>query len=230
MPRLLLALAVLAGSVVFAQADAGTRPRPTVAVLYFDVPEKPEELAVFKKGLAQMLITDLVADERLQVVERARLEEVLTELRLSASSHVDPASAQRMGKLLGARYQVMGSIVPMPKGTLFFETRLVEVETGKTVRAVRATAQPDDVFDAEQKTAKALVEQIVAADALAPRAQTASPKAPKKLKYASAVKYAKALDAGDHQDPATKRALLAEVVKEEPDFILARVDLLNLTQ
>jgi TolB-like protein len=233
--RLLLAVAVLASSAAFAQADAGVRARPTVAVLYFDVPEKSDELATFRKGFAQMLISDLVADERLQVVERARLEEVLTELKISNTAAFDPASALKVGKLLSARFQVTGNILPLPKGELLFQAEVLEVERGAKRKSVRVKAKLEDIYEAEQSMAKTLIAQLVAEGALPSRdvsgsTGAAAPKAPPKLKYASAVKYAKALDAGDKKDPAAKKALLTEVVKEEPDFVLARVDLANLTQ
>ena len=42
------------------------------------------------------------------------------------------------------------------------------------------------------------------------------------------MKYAQSLQAKDKKNPATQKKLLAEVVKEQPDFKLAQLDLLSL--
>ena len=46
--------------------------KPTVAILYFDYTGKDDELAMLRKGLAQMLISDLSALDAVQLVERNR--------------------------------------------------------------------------------------------------------------------------------------------------------------
>lgn len=201
--------------------------KPIVAVLYFDVPEKNDDLAAFKKGLAEMLITDLVQGGQATIVERARLEEVLAELQLGASGKVDPATAQKIGKLLGAKYQVMGSILPVGK-LINIETKIIKVSTGEAVKTVRERISLEDIFEGEQKLAGSLQSLLAEAEKLAP------PEPPKKsgakLKYDTAVKYSKALDAKDKKDKPTAVKLLSDVVKEQPDFKLAQLDLLNLTK
>src|SRR5437763_761500 len=59
-----------------------TETKPTVAILYFDYSGKDEQLGVLRKGLAQMLISDLSSQEAVRIVERDRLEEILKELKL----------------------------------------------------------------------------------------------------------------------------------------------------
>ncbi|MEW5740428.1 MAG: CsgG/HfaB family protein [Myxococcota bacterium] len=220
----LLVLSILVAVPAFAAPPA---KKPIVAVLYFDVPEKNEDLAAFKKGLAEMLITDLVQGDQLTVVERARLEEVLGELNLQSSGKVDPATAQRVGKLLGAAYQVMGSIVPLGPQRLTFEVKVLHVETGKVIKTTRELAKPEDVFEAEQKLAASIQVLVAEAEKLAP---PSPPKGATRLRFDTAVKYSKALDAKDKRDKDKAVKLLNEVVKEQPDFKLAQLDLLNLTK
>jgi TolB-like protein len=101
----------------------------TLAVLYFDNTGNPE-LEPLKVGLAQMLITDLQGTDGVTVVERARLQAVLDELALGHSETVDPATAARVGMLLGAEWILLGSYFEL-MGTLRIDTRLVQVQTGK---------------------------------------------------------------------------------------------------
>src|ERR1044071_4604383 len=91
-----LALAVF----LVAGLAAGTRaapaaPKPPVAVLYFDYSGKDDQLGLLRKGLAQMMISDLSAVDAIQLVERDRLEEILAELKLGQSHKIDPASAAK---------------------------------------------------------------------------------------------------------------------------------------
>src|SRR5215475_8911258 len=80
----------------------------TVAVAYFDNTSKDPELEPLRKGLADMLITDLAHLKSIKVVERDRLNEVLKEIKLSKSAFIDPATAQKLGKGLAAEYLMTG--------------------------------------------------------------------------------------------------------------------------
>src|SRR5262249_14368879 len=54
-------------------AMAAPSQPPAVAVLYFDYSGKSEELGALRKGLAEMLITDLAGAKAVTIVERTRL-------------------------------------------------------------------------------------------------------------------------------------------------------------
>jgi curli biogenesis system outer membrane secretion channel CsgG len=124
----------------FIPCAAAALDQPTVAVLYFDYQGKNEELSVLKKGIAQMLISDLSASAAFTVVERDRLEEVLAELKLGQTKAFDPASAAKIGELLGAKFLVLGGYFDV-MGTLRVDARVVEVETGR-VRCSRRGSRP----------------------------------------------------------------------------------------
>src|SRR4026209_768208 len=94
--------------VVFAAALAATPTPPTVAVSYFDNNTGQAALAPLAKGLADMLITDLAAVPGIQIVEREKLNQALAELQLSRSKFIDPATAQKLGRGLAARYPPTG--------------------------------------------------------------------------------------------------------------------------
>src|SRR5215467_13039256 len=126
-------LLLLASTIPWARARADQRP--TVAVLYFDYSGKSADMSVLRKGLAQMLISDLSTLDGVKLVERDRLEEILAELKLGQSGKIDPASAAKVGKLLGARYMVLGGYFDLME-TLRADARVVEVETGKVVQSV----------------------------------------------------------------------------------------------
>lgn len=62
------------------------------------------------RDLAGMLTNELAATNAFQMVERARLDAILDEQDLGSSGRVDPASAAKVGKMVGAEYLVTGTV------------------------------------------------------------------------------------------------------------------------
>src|ERR1041384_557454 len=122
MVRCLVALALL---VLPAVAHART-----IAIAYFDNNTGSAELEPLRKGLADMLITDLGNVGSLQIVEREKLNQVMGELKLSQSKFIDPKTAQKLGKGLAAEYIMTGSYV-IGGETLRIDARVVEVKSGR---------------------------------------------------------------------------------------------------
>jgi TolB-like protein len=216
-------------------ADVPPARGPTVAVLYFDYEGKRDDLAVLKTGLAQMLISDLGAAESVRLVERARLQALLDEQKLGQTGKLDGSTAARVGKLLGAQLMVLGSFFDLGP-TLRVDARLVDVETGKILHTVGATAKNDDFLEVERQLATDLGETLRHQPAVAPRAGAPSPPKhrpparPARLKTGTAVKYSRALALVDKGDSKGARAALKDVLAEQPDFGLARTDLERLLQ
>ncbi|MFL5351580.1 CsgG/HfaB family protein [Archangium sp.] len=203
--------------------------KPTVAVLYFDYDGINAEMALLKKGLAQMLISDLSAHDSVRLVERSRLQQVMDELRLSQSNKFTPDSASRIGKLLGARYLVMGGYFDV-MNTLRVDARIVETETGRIIRSVGAQNTPDKFLTLEQVLVddlRAVFEELTArADSTkVPAKRRAAQGRPRRLTRDMALHYGRALDAKDRKDLVTAKKELSTVVKAQPDFQLASQEL-----
>lgn len=201
--------------------------KPTVAVLYFDYSGRNEEMTPLRKGLAQMLITDLSGlDSSVRIVERERLQEIIDELDLGQSTRFDQATVAKIGKLLGAHYLVVGSYLDH-LGHLRMDARVLQVRTS-LVRGVSVMGRPDDFFTLEQDLARNLARllgEFTATDAEPSKAPSIPVKKPGKLTTKTALRYARALDAKDRKDLETAKKELTEVVKEQPDFQLASADL-----
>lgn len=181
-----------------AQARALHEEVPVIAVLYFDYQGKNEELVPLQKGLASMLISDLSFGDSYRVVERERLQDVLNELKLQASARIDRASAVKAGKLLGARYLVLGGYFDV-LAKLRIDARIVDVETGKILQSAGAMGAPDDFSSLEQKLAKELDAHLVAL--LHTREQT--PRAPRRTAKVGKHKKLRKVDAGLEAPAAT---------------------------
>lgn len=227
MTRLATLAALTLATLANAQADAGVEKRPVVAVLYFDVDDKLGDLTMFRKGLAEMLITDLVAAGKLTVVERSRIEDALKELKFQGTKNVDQKTAVAIGGMVGAQFQITGTILKPSKDSLLLEARVFRLQDMKILVTARARITSDDIFEGEQQLAQKLLAGLSDGAALT---LTAAPKKPVKLKLETAVTWSRALDAKDAKDPEKAKQLLNQVVTEQPDFILARLDLAALAK
>lgn len=106
----LAALCVIAGVPAAAQSN-----RPTIAILNFDYGSIQhwwsgnEDIGA---GVSDLLVDELVNDGGFRVIERKRLDAIMAEQNLAQSDRTDPSAKTiaQIGKLLGARYLVTGSI------------------------------------------------------------------------------------------------------------------------
>ena len=62
------------------------------------------------KGIADIIVTDLVKDGTFSVVERKKLDAILQEQNFSNSDRANPTSAAKIGKVLGVNAIIVGSI------------------------------------------------------------------------------------------------------------------------
>ena len=121
----------------------------TLAVLYFDnnsIADK-EKMEPLGKGMASMLITELTKVKAFRVVERERLNDVLAELKLSQTGVIEQSTAQKIGKLLGAQTLLLGSFMNSFGSKIRVDLRIVETETGLTLKAEEVTGDVEDLFD-----------------------------------------------------------------------------------
>jgi tetratricopeptide (TPR) repeat protein len=101
----------VANAVKEEQASAEVPSRPgTVAVFPFQLVSADSSLQPLGRALAELLTTDLAQTPRLTVLERTQLQLLIDELKLDAGGRIDPATAARGGRLLGAERVVDGTV------------------------------------------------------------------------------------------------------------------------
>lgn len=139
--------ALLAPATLAAQNPA-TDTRPTVAVMYFDngALVQHADYDPFSKGIADMLITSLAQNDRIRVVERDQLQQLLKEQNLATTTHVDPATAARIGKLLGARHMIFGGFVIDMHQNMRLDARAVNTETSQIEHVETVSDKADNLL------------------------------------------------------------------------------------
>ena len=210
---------------LFAGIARGEKPvdrRPTVAVLYFDYSGASRDLIELQKGLAQMLISDLSASPHIRIVERERLEAVLVELRLSRSAKLDPTAVNRIGRLLGARYLVVGGYFIIT-ALLRMDARVIEVETGHVVTAQSSMGKPENILGVEQQLSRQLLHKLgepvleeFPKQRAAPRNPLPLP--PSQISSQAVRDLSHALDAVDRGELERARAELLALLRIAPGF------------
>lgn len=126
LPGFVLLPLLLAGATAFSQS------LPLIAVLPL---RAPEGLSAEQAGaITRLLETGLVKSSAYQVVERSEISQVLSAQEFSAEACFDESSAVRLGKLLSARLIVLGTLSRLNQ-RLFLTARIIEVATGRTMRA-----------------------------------------------------------------------------------------------
>lgn len=102
---------VLVRQALAREQDIASQTDPdALGVLPFTVSGN-DRLRPLSLGLAHFITTDLSLIRRFRLVERVDLAAVMDELKLAESGRVDPATAARVGRLVGAGRLVQGSLV-----------------------------------------------------------------------------------------------------------------------
>ncbi|MBA4239273.1 MAG: hypothetical protein C0448_01000 [Sphingobacteriaceae bacterium] len=197
-----------------------------IAILYFDNGSDNAELSRLRKGLADMLISDLSKIKMLNVIERARLEEILKEQKLNNSKEFDASTATKVGKLLGVQYILTGAFFDL-MGSMRMDARIIDVETGKIIKSEGIDGQTNTFFDLEKKLvvkiASGLNVELNADTKEATETKTSS------LSYETSLLYSDALDKMDKGENGKAIELLKKVLQKNPDFAPAKkaLDKLN---
>jgi len=130
-----------------------------LAVVPFDSKTANEELAPVADGLATMMLTDLGEADSVTMVERERIDALLTELDFQQSAFVDPATAQKIGRILGASALVTGQLSETG-GTVRIDARVVDVATGEILVSTEQQGDIDAVFDLERLVALGVLDGL----------------------------------------------------------------------
>jgi len=174
----------LAGFAVMLAACAGLKQYPfeqrrIAAVMPFSYTAAQKEFAPHANGLADALAGALLRTGRLRLVERARVDAVLSEAQLAQTGAIDSATAAKIGRQLGAQALVIGSLssisvreegrsVKFAEKTdrwaeVELEARIVDAETGELLGSAKAVGKTSS---AEKHAFGGKIGELATSDAL----------------------------------------------------------------
>lgn len=141
------ALAAVALAVQEAPAQT-TDDLPTVAVMDltgFMLGEAGNSVNL-GKAVSAMLVTEFSGRPGLRVVDRQKLNDLLTEQKLALSGRVDEATAIKVGKMLGAQYIFFGQVSSFGD-QLRMDIRVDNTETGEVLEAMKKRDKTTNLLD-----------------------------------------------------------------------------------
>ena len=229
-----VAMAVVAGAMLAVQSAPvraqASGDRPTVAVMHFNngaIGKWHEEYDALRVGIADLLLTELAANEAIRVVERDQLAQVMREQDLSAGGRVDKETAVRVGRLLGAHHMIFGGFVIDARGTLRIDVRAVNTETSQ-IEYVETVQDKSDNFVLAVSRLAERINAGMKLPALTQDVREARHEQAREVPFKAALLYSRAVADETNGEPERAveryRALLAEFPDYEPaQRALARV-------
>ena len=149
-PQSTVVAAVLAAVVLAAQRAPAqtTDDLPTVAVMDFTgfMLGEAGNSVNLGKAFSSMLVTEFSGRPGMRVIERQRLQDLLTEQKLALSGRVDDATAVKVGKLLGAQYVFQGAVTSLGD-QLRVDMHATDVETSKVLLAMKKSDKTTNLLD-----------------------------------------------------------------------------------
>ncbi|RMG18824.1 MAG: hypothetical protein D6729_06385 [Deltaproteobacteria bacterium] len=219
---------------------AAARVEGPVAVMPFENLDTKGQLGWLSRGIAETLISDIKTTGEMKVVERDQVNVALAELKLQLERGVEPSSAARVGKLVGARTVVLGAIQRYA-GTIRITARFVAVETGEILGTAKVTGSEQEIFRLQDEIVARLLGKPVKEVQRLRRKRTktawarwkrrkgkrpgrsAAQRRAHEAKRLEAFKlYAMSLDTASD---ATRATLLRKAIAVDPDFVYAVEDL-----
>ncbi|PKL76083.1 MAG: hypothetical protein CVV27_12105, partial [Candidatus Melainabacteria bacterium HGW-Melainabacteria-1] len=150
----LMALTTCLSSLVLRTSPASAaEASPSIAVLPFHNTSKDPTMAWLGDGLSETLSTRLPALAAVRVVERSQVERLIKEIYFSQSALSD--EGLEVGKLMSAQYLVLGSY-QVDATNIWFQARIVKVETGEVVGTAEARGPRDQVLQLQAQVAERL--------------------------------------------------------------------------
>ncbi|MBN2415823.1 hypothetical protein JXO52_08265 [bacterium] len=210
-------LSALIIGLLFLSLPAAAAESRTIAVFDFENNSifERETYAPLSNGLAQVLISELGHVESLMLVERRKLKEILDEIKLQQSGVTDGGYTVRAGTLCGAQYMVFGSFIVDLNEKLRIDIRVVQVESGKTVKAAEVTGKGKDFLTLIKKLSAEIVDSL-------PVEMTKTEKKfldeKTHIGMSALMKFSRGLVSEDGGDFETAKQYFREALQDEPDF------------
>jgi TolB-like protein len=189
----------------------------TVAVMPFKVLAGAPSVG---EAIRETVTTDLLDVGGLQVIERARIDQVLGEQHLQDSrADLDPLSTVKVGKLLGATLIVTGAYQTQGERARL-TARFVKVETGEIVGTAKVDGPALELFSLQDR----VTVELIRSAGLAPRhAEKLLKRVRKPLRSVKTIELYG--DAVVEKDDARKKVALEKTLAEDPGFVYAARDL-----
>jgi TolB-like protein len=171
-----------------------------------------ESLNALGGGIAQILASDLSRSPGGSAAPRASTADAITSQELGKSIRIDAATAAKIGKLVGARYVIMGNFVDY-YGKFRLNARVVDVQTGAIIKGI-SNEDPkmqdrDQIYLITQTIAQRILEELKLPPASVSQAVVPG---------AAVIAFSLGLQAEDAGNKTKAASLYERALQAAPDF------------
>jgi TolB-like protein len=186
----------------------------TIAVMPFSYSGTNPQIQPLTRGLAQLVVTDLAKSRQIRVLERERMQAIVSEMRLSDAGSADRRTALRGGRLLRAARVVQGAITERGSN-LRVDAAVVDVATAGVAGSAGATEALDRLFDLEKQVVFSIFTSLGVQ--LSDQERAAISQRPTQNVQAF-LAYSRGLEAEDRGDFAGARDAFGQAAGLDPSF------------
>ncbi|MBI2071628.1 MAG: tetratricopeptide repeat protein [Gemmatimonadetes bacterium] len=159
-------------------------------------------------------------------MERGRIKDLLAEQDLGASGRVDANTAAKLGKIVGARYVVLGGFIDF-YGDFRIDARIVNVETTELVKVTKVSDKRDKLYGLIVNLAGSITRDVN----LPPLPRQAMEQRESRQVPTEALQlYSRALVYADRGDTARAAELFNRAIEVFPEYTEAQEGLRQLKQ
>ena len=126
----LVFLSLIVCALFFTEFATAQNSQLTLAVMDFKNSSGRASYDRLERAVAEMLKTELSQSRKIVLLERKKIEAILSEYALAQAGYIEPEHALEVGKLAGAEYIITGEIQWM-SGNLRLDAHLIRVSTGQ---------------------------------------------------------------------------------------------------
>jgi TolB-like protein len=225
--RGLATLVVLAG---LAMPVLAQDTRPGIAVFPFtnggSYGQDKENFEALEVGMQQMLTTEFAQNPALRVVDRSQIKTLLAEQDLGAQGRVDPNTAAKIGKVVGAKYVILGGFIDF-YGDFRVDIRIVNTETSELVKTQSSRDKRENLYAVVTKVATEITRGV---NLPAMPRQAMEQRENRKVPTEAVTYYSRALLYADRGNKEKATELYNRAIEVFPDYTEAKQGLQQLSQ
>lgn len=141
--------ALAAGAFALPMVAGAQDNRPVVVVFTFQNSALGPAHAEFdniSSAVQDLLITDMASNAKIRLVDRSRIAEIQSEQNMVKGGMIDPQTAIRIGKIMGAQYAVTGGWIADKEGKAILTGRTIDMETSQIGNPQKIEGKADNVL------------------------------------------------------------------------------------
>lgn len=171
-----------------------------------------ESLGALGGGIAQILASDLSRSPGGSAAPRSSTADAINSQDLGKAARIDAATAARIGKMVGARYVIMGNFVDY-YGKFRLNVRVVDAQSGAIIKGISnedpKMQERDQMYLITQTIAQRILQELK----LPPTTAT-----PAVVPGAAVIAFSLGLQAEDAGNKAKAASLYERALQSAPDF------------